>query len=222
MGVRMKSLKIFVLAVCLMSYMSPAAALAADKAKHPGEETLRKINEKSKPSEDSNKILSSLLGTWKYESYVWVNASAEPEKATGTITNEMILGNRFLSSHVNGNISIDGHLALFKAQGLLGFDKNKGSFSSVWTDTLSTGMMLGSGKYDEKSKTLEETGKFTNPVTGLEEKFRSETKIAGDGNYERAVFSTGKSGKEAKVMQFKYSKNSFSETTESTEATKPE
>lgn len=218
----MKSLKLFFMALCLVFFMSGSVEAASGNAKHPDETALKKVHEKSKPSEDGNKILSAMLGNWNYESHIWVNASAEPEKATGIMSNEMILGNRFISSHVSGNISIDSSLTPYKAHGLIGFDTNKQSFSSVWTDTLGTGMMVGNGKYDEKTKTIEETGKFTNPVTGLEEKFRAETKFTDDDNFERVIFSTGKSGKEAKLMQFRYSKNPMSDSKEASDPAKPE
>lgn len=132
--------------------------------------------------------------------------SPEPEKASGITTNEMVLGDRFLSSSFSGHVSIDGHLALLKGQGMIGYDKAKKSFTSVWTDTLSAGMMIGNGAYNDKEKIITESGSFTNPVTGLQEKFRSETKFIDSDNYKRTVFAVNKAGKEAKLMEFEYTR----------------
>jgi len=206
----MKKFANTLLAISLLT-ATALPAFAADKANAvlTGEATLKKIMDRSAPSETNNaNVLIPLSGQWEYEATVWTGTS-EPQKAFGSTTNKMILGNRFLSSTVAGNLNIEGIEVIVNGEGKIGYDNTKQSFNTVWTDSLSTGMMVGTAKYDEKTKTLTETGHFTNPVTGAEEKFRAETKFVDADNYERTVYATGKSGKEAKLMQFKYTKPGF-------------
>ncbi len=201
----MKKYQIVVCALCMLLYAAPSAH-ADNKVQRQGEAALKKLMERASPSKADNDALSLMLGNWEYTVTVWDKPKTEPEQASGIITNEMVLGNRFLASSLSGHISVDGHLALLKAQGMIGYDKAKKAYTSVWTDTLSTGMMIGSARYDEKARTLTETGRFTNPLTGLEEKFRTETKFIDSDNYKRTIFAVNKAGKEARLMEFAYTR----------------
>jgi hypothetical protein len=118
----------------------------------------------------------------------------------------MILNDRFLSSSEVGNLNMGGHDMSVHSQGLIGYDNAKNAFTSVWIDTLSTGMMIGSGTFDKKHKAIEETGNFTNPINGAGEKFRAELRFVGLDHYSRTIFTTGKAGKESKLMEFEYSR----------------
>lgn len=198
----MKKFAALCFSLCLL-----AAPAFAEKSKAPGEAEVNAIIERAAPSDTNNiNVLSPLSGEWEYSVSVWLKPGVEPQKATGKMTSDMVLGNRFLSSTIMGSVNVAGHETPLNGQGLIGYDNAKESFSSVWTDTLSTGMTIGNGKYDEKAKTITETGRFTNPFNGAEEKFRAETRLVDAGNYERTVYTTGKSGKEAKLMEFQFTK----------------
>lgn len=73
-------------------------------------------------------------------------------------------------------------------------------------DTITTGMATGTGNYDKKDNAIKETGQFTNPLTGREERFRSELQFLDIDDYKRTIFVAGKSGKETKLMEFDFSK----------------
>ena len=209
----MKKYKAMLFALPVLACVIALPAYAAEKAQakaaaHPaGESMVREVLERGRPSAAQNiGILAPLTGTWDFTATVRAAPGAEPERTAGTTTNEMILDDRFLSSTVLGNLSIGGHEALFNGRGLLGYDNAKKSFTSVWVDTLGTGMMVGSGKYDEKEKVLKETGRFTDPLDGVEKGFRSELWFTDAEHYKRVIFTTDKSGKESKLMEFEYSR----------------
>lgn len=171
------------------------------------EAVVKKMMDSGKPSEANHiKILAQLSGDWSYKAAIWAVPGAEPEWSTGTITNRMTMDSRFLSSAVLGSLYIGGQQVLVKGQGFLGYDNAKKSFTSVWLDTMTTGMMIGSGKYDKKDNAIRETGQFTNPLTGGEEKFRSELQFTDADDYKRTIFAINKAGKESKLMEFDYSK----------------
>lgn len=171
------------------------------------ESVVRKMLDRGMPSEEAHiKILAQLAGDWYYTAAVWAVPGVEPRRTTGTITNKMVMENRFLSSTVYGDMDIGGQHVLINSQGFLGYDNAQKLFSSFWIDTLTTGTMIGAGKYDKKDNAIKETGQFTNPLTGGEEKFRSELQFIDAENYKRTIFAIGKSGKESKLMEFDYSK----------------
>lgn len=186
------------------------AQAAAKPAKILAHAEVEKIIERGNPS-GALEILAPLTGHWDYKAAMWAVPGAEPDWATGKISSRMILGNRFLSSELNGSFNIGGQDIPVNGQGLIGYDAVKKSFSTSWVDTLNTGMMNGSAKYDEKTKVLTETGKFINPVTAAEESYRAEIAFNDAESYKRTIFATEKNGKERKFMEIEYSRSgSFS------------
>jgi hypothetical protein len=174
---------------------------------HPlGEALAKEITNRATPATQNIDILAPLSGTWYYTATVWTAPDVKPQQSMGTITNEMILDSRFLSSSEDGALNIGGHEMPVRGQKLIGYDNAQKSFTSVRVDTLSTGMMIGSGTFDKKDKAIKETGKFTNPINGAGEKFRSELRFMDADHYSRTIFTTGKSGKESKLMEFEYSR----------------
>jgi hypothetical protein len=202
-----------VLTLLILACITVSHALAADnppaKAEnfvHAGEPEFKKITERASIAEEQNrKVLAALVGTWNFTASLYAESGVEPFRTEGTITNELV-EDRFLSSNANGSLNVAGHDAPMKAQGLMSYDISKKVFTSVWVDTLNTGLMVGSGKYDEKEKALNETGRFTDVVDGVEKAFRSETRLIDEANYKRTIFVMGKSGKETKLLEFDYIK----------------
>jgi hypothetical protein len=187
-----------------------ATAFAAETPYVPaGEATLKQIEARSNPSADNMSLLAALAGNWVYTALVWAKPDAKPQAADGKVVNEIVLDNRFLASNFTGYVNIDGIEMPYKGQSLTGYDTAKKSFTSNWVDTLGTGIRAGIGTYNEKEKTITETGRFINPITGADENFRAETRLTSPETYERTVFTTGKSGKEAKLMEFKYTKPGY-------------
>lgn len=179
----------------------------AEAYKPPGHAILEKMMERSMPSEKTgHSILPRLSGTWNYSASFWTDSKTEPQKTMGTVTNEMIMDGRFLSSDSLGTLSIGGSTVDAKSRGLIGYDTVKKAYTSVWVDTLGSGMMIGQGKYDEKEKVIKETGKFTDPLDGVEKTFRSELRFSDDGSYKRTIFTANKAGKEAKLMEIEYTR----------------
>ncbi len=166
----------------------------------------KKMVEGGRPSFEKNAVLAGLAGEWQYKAAFWAVPGAEPKWTTGKISNEMTLDGRFLSSSFVGFLDVGGNDAMIKGQGLMGYDNARKVFTSVWVDTQTTGMMIGSGKYDTKTGSIIETGQFTNPLTGAEARFRSELRFTGANDYKRTIFAVDKSGKETKLMEFDYSK----------------
>jgi len=159
------------------------------------------------PSEKTgHNILPLLSGSWNYSASFWTDSKVEPQKTMGTVTNEMIMEGRFLSSDALGTLSVGGSTVDAKSHGLLGYDMVKKAYTSVWVDTLNSGMMIGSGQYDEKNKTIKEKGKFTDPLDGAEKGFRSELHFTSPESYKRTIFAINKSGKESKLMEIEYTR----------------
>lgn len=196
-----------VIAVPVYATNKTQATVTRDRKPALDKRIVENMQERSKPSEKENiHILTSLAGDWFYTITVWAASddAAKRYKATGKIKNEMVLGDRFLSGTFIDDRNFGGHQVAVKGQSLIGYDNDKKSFTSVWVDSLSTGMMIGKGNYDAKEKVLNETGRFTDPLDGTEKTFRSELKLTDAENHKRTIFITDKAGKESKYMEIDY------------------
>ena len=156
--------------------------------------------------DEEHSILPALSGNWDFDLKYWSNKDSEPQLSTGTATNEMILGGRYLSSKANVVLNIGGQNIPYEGHYILGYDSVKKSYSSALVDTMHTGVTTGVGHYNEKSKTLEAKGSFSHPVIGKERVYRFELQMTNDDGYRQTVFMDDDSGKEFKVLEMDFRK----------------
>ncbi len=153
---------------------------------------------------DQHQLLLPLTGTWYYVLKYWAKEGVEPQISTGTATNEMILGGKYLLSKTSLILNIGGQNIPYESWEILGYDKNKKAFTSVKADSMHDGVVTGIGMYDEKLKKIEEKGIFKNPLDAKEHSYRSVLHFVDDGAYKRTFFITGKSGKEFHAVEINF------------------
>lgn len=153
---------------------------------------------------EGHKMLTELTGKWNYTMKWWMDATTkEPKESKGTSTSKMILGGRFLQQDVTGKA--DGKP--FQGMGVMGFDVMRNEFQSMWTDSMSTNMMLSSGTGDMTKKIVTETGTFSCAMTGQKDRwFRTEFAIADKKNHTYAMFMKDAQGTEYKTMEIHYTR----------------
>lgn len=153
---------------------------------------------------DQQQLLASLTGTWYYELKYWTNEGTAPQISTGTATNEMILGKKYLLSKTSVILNIGGQNIPYESWETIGYDKDKKAFASVKADSMHDGFITGSGQYDEKLNAIEEKGIFKDPLDAKARSYRSILQWNDDGTYKRTFFTTGKSGKEFQVIEINF------------------
>lgn len=148
-----------------------------------------------------HKIFASMVGKWKYTSRMWESAEAKPEESTGTSTMKTIMGGRFLQHDTKGKA-----MGMpFVGMGIMGYDTVKESYDSLWLDSMSTGMMRGTGTFDDATQTLKDSGSFSCPMAKDKVMtFRSEWKITDKNNMVYTMWTPDKDGKEFKMMEITY------------------
>jgi Protein of unknown function (DUF1579) len=169
------------------------------------DEALKQMTERGAANEH-HEILAQIIGEWDYTASVWPKADAEPEESTGTVTNQMVLEGRYLTSHYTGILRIDNHFVPFEAQSFVGYDTQKKGYDTVWMDNLGTGMMTGTGSYDEKSKTLSDKGEHSFPISGKRQSYRAALEFTDSETHKKTIYAVDKSGKEHKVMEFVFTR----------------
>lgn len=104
--------------------------------------------------------LEHFVGTWKAEVKCWTDPNGAPNQSQGTAEARWILGGRFLEENFHGTFMGKP----FHGRAILGFNKVKQAYQSVWFDDMSTSMFISEGKGDGKVITLE--GRSSCPATG--------------------------------------------------------
>ena len=165
--------------------------------------TMEDLTRFGAPSEQ-HRILSSLIGNWDYDLKYWQKKDAEPQISSGSASNEMVMGGRFLSSKANASLNIGGQAIPYEAWHLLGYDTIKKSYTSILIDTMHTGITTSVGQYNEKLKRLEEKGTFTHPLLDKERTYRSELTLEGSDAYKQTIFIFDNVGKEYKVVELSF------------------
>jgi hypothetical protein len=180
-------------------------ALAADEkaaADPKAQERMKKMQEYATPG-DAHKTLASMAGKWKVQSKWWESADGKPQESAGTSTMKMVLGGRFLQQEFKGKAMGQP----FEGMALTGYNNLKGEYESLWIDNMGTGMTRASGSYDAGTKTMNEKGEFSCPITGDKERaYRSEWKMADKDHSTFTMFMKGPDGKEFKSMEMAYTR----------------
>lgn len=144
--------------VCLISSVVPAAAQT-----QPSPEEIQKMLEGMRPVAEHQE-LSALTGRWTQE--VTYSMGGPPMKASGTVTNRMILGGRFLVSEGSSANPAGPGLGdpTVEFMTIYGFDRRTKQFTIVGLDTMGTYYVTAAGNKTEprtivmRGETLDDHG----------------------------------------------------------------
>ena len=117
----------------------------------------------------------------------------------------MILGGRFLQQEFSGEMMGSP----FEGFGIMGYDNHTKKYVSTWVDTMGTAILYFEGTAGPDGKSITQTARYDDPVQGPME-WRSVTTIVDDRTLTMEMYSTGKSGKEMKMMEGTYSRKEVS------------
>ncbi len=182
--------------ILVLASLSAFAETKPDAAKQ--EQMMKAFKEYSTPGAP-HKVLSSMVGNWKYTSKSWESADAKPQEGSGTSKFKMILGGRFLQHDTKGNA-----MGMpFEGIGITGYDNIKGKYDTLWFDSMGTGIARGIGTFDSTTQTLKDTGEYTCPIKKEKtQNYRAEWKIVDNNNMTYSMFGSGlDNGPEYKQME---------------------
>jgi hypothetical protein len=102
--------------------------------------------------------LAAQAGTWKAKGKSYMGPEPTPFEATSK--REVKLGGRVLTEHFSGDMMgmpFEGH-------GMLGYDNARQKWWTTWNDSMSTGVMLAYGGWDEGTKAIVFDGEMIDPA----------------------------------------------------------
>ena len=176
------------------------AVPAMDPAKQAAMEAMQRLGS---PSE-AHAVLKPLAGTWTYTGEFQMSPEEAPEVMTGTTTNTLIFGGRFLRQETAGQMK---DMPPFEGVGILGYDNVRKEYQSVWYDNMNTALMTGAGQYDPAAKALTLQGEFSCPMTGEAHRaFRDVWTIVDQDHTTYQSYMRTPEGREFKAMEIRYTR----------------
>jgi hypothetical protein len=138
--------------------------VAQPEGAQPTEEMMKQMMAEQAKLAPEHKHLLPMVGTWDAELSFLMEPGGEPEVSQGTCVNTMILGGRYMKSEFKAELNMFGDKMAFSGFGLMGFGKEKGEFVSTWCDTMSTSLLVSTGKPGEDAKVMTLTGMSSSPM----------------------------------------------------------
>ena len=153
------------------------------------------------PTEEHGR-LKAFVGTFRAQVKLWMGPG-DPAVSTGTMTNTMQLGGRFLHQEYRGDPG-EGSFPDFQGRGYWGFNKATGKYEGFWIDTASTIMQFESGAVDRGGKRWTMAGEMTGPDGKTLVKRSVITLQDVDHHMLEMYFTHG--GEEKKGMEIRYTR----------------
>jgi hypothetical protein len=145
--------------------------------------------------------LKMLAGKFDADVTMQMDPSAPPMTSKGTENNEMLFDGRYLKQDFAGEMMGQP----FKGMGITGFDNQKQKFFMTWIDSMSTMIMMADGSADDSGKVITFKGECECPGTKEKMQMRQVVTIQDKDHHTYESYQT-KDGKEAKVMEIKYTR----------------
>jgi len=131
------------LTITLCTALVTLAASSAFAQTQPTPEQMALMLEEMRPTTEHQE-LAKLTGRWNQE-VTW-SMGGPPVKATGTVTNRMILGGRFLVSEGSSNNPIGFGDTTIELMTIYGFDRRTRDYTIVGYDSFGTYYVTAAGK----------------------------------------------------------------------------
>jgi hypothetical protein len=148
-----------------------------------------------------HKALAATVGSFDLTMKSWHDPAGPAMEETGTAIRTMGLDGRVLFEEMTSSMMgmpYAGHL-------MMGYDNVTGKHWSVWTDSMSTGMMVSEGDCDAKLS-CSFTGSWNDPITKGPFKVRMISHWPSPTTQIFEMYGPGKNGKEMKMMEMTYTK----------------
>ena len=145
--------------------------------------------------------LADFEGTWDTSVRSWMKPGDAPMESTGTSTNKLILGGRWVEQRFTGTF-----MGMpFNGIGYTGYDNLAKQYVGTWIDDMSTSMMVSKGSLSADKKSMAFTSSMIDPMTRKTMKVNEKIILHGKDHHVMEMYEP-KDGKEVKTMSLEYSR----------------
>lgn len=144
-----------------------------------------------------------MVGDWNAATTMWMDPAAPPQTSTGTETNELVYGGRFLRSTFKGEWAGES----FEGTALTGYDNARKKHVVTWHDSMSTAIYVAYGDHDAATNTTTFHGEVADAAApGSMIKVRQVMKFESPDRHTMTWYETRGSAPEAKTMEIVYTR----------------
>ncbi len=187
-------------------FVGTGTVLAGDEAakQDPGDAAAMEAMAKAAAPGEFHAHLNAMVGRWSLKVQWRMDPNAEWAESKSTAESKWVLGGRFVREEVEGEF-MEG--MRFQGFGMTGYDNLKKKYTSMWTDNMSTGMMISEGTCDASGKVFTYRGRSMDPMTGTEKTYKWTIRIVNNDKYISEMYTVGEDGKEFKSMEITYTRS---------------
>ncbi len=191
----------FALVVSIALVLVPAAAQEKKEPAMTAEEKalMEKWNAYATPGAPQ-KLLEQRAGSWVAKVTLWTAPGAPPLVSDATSESKMILGGRYVEDVSTGNVNG----MPFEGRGICGYDNLSKKYVYAWIDNMGTGIMVGKGTYDPKTRSISYRAEAPDVMTGKMKTVRGVDTFVDADTFKSEMFDKGPDGKEFKAMEIVY------------------
>jgi len=196
---RFLSLPVAILCVTLMVSPVLAKEKKHEKAMDPQEmmEVWKKLAQPGEP----HKLFASLAGSWTTQTKEWMEPGKPPSESTGTADMKMLLDGRFLHQEYTGQMMGQPYSGV----GIDAYDNLTKKYTTVWMDSMGTGIFFMEGTASADGKTITLKGSHPEPGGG-KMTHRAVWKILDNDNQIFEMYGAHGKEKEMKFLEITYTR----------------
>lgn len=196
---RFPSLPVAILCVTLMVSPVLAKEKKHEKAMDPQEmmEVWKKLAQPGEP----HKLFASLAGSWTTQTKEWMEPGKPPSESTGTADMKMLLDGRFLHQEYTGQMMGQPYSGV----GIDAYDNLTKKYTTVWMDSMGTGIFFMEGTASADGKTITLKGSHPEPGGG-KMTHRAVWKILDNDNQIFEMYGAHGKEKEMKFLEITYTR----------------
>jgi len=146
--------------------------------------------------------LAAFVGEWDAKVTLWMDPAAPPQVSAGAESATAIYDGRFVQTRFNG----DYQGQPFEGTSVMCYDNVRGKYTSIWFDSMSTGIFMSMGDYDPASRTYTLRGTMADPMKPAELTPVRITIQMVDADHHTFAWHETHGGKEAKTMEIAYTR----------------
>lgn len=187
--------------LCTMLTVAPVFAKEKqhEKAMNPQEmmEVWKKLAQPGEP----HKLFASLAGSWTTQTKEWMEPGKPPSESTGTADMKMLLDGRFLHQEYTGQMMGQPYSGV----GIDAYDNLTNKYTTVWMDSMGTGIFFMEGTASADGKTITLKGSHPEPGGG-KMTHRAVWKIIDNDNQIYEMYGAHGKEKEMKFLEITYTR----------------
>lgn len=151
-----------------------------------------------------HETLKHMIGTWDVATSYFMMEGMPPDKSTGTCEFRSILDGRIIVQDYQAASEASGFS--MTGFGINGFDRFKGKYFSVWTDSMSTGVSVWEGTADASGKKTTYWNDDINPLTHQPKRTKMVTEQVSDDKMTMKMWEVKKGGSERLELDITYTR----------------